>query len=272
MQIEQTKWKIQVISDYSKLSHRCNINLLWHSIEMYVWLHRLIFSMLFVFVISLQTSSSPSSTHTHTHICFEPFLDEKILWNRPHQCIQACERMVTRQVGGERQGTADLPCHMVWRDVMQLGTKLESSSNVDQCISWFRRAKDWQWDTMIDVFFFAIIFLQWFFPFELFEVQIKGIQYRKRLQIANQIWKGTEMWSCFCCHTVWMTGKRSIAPSWTISRGSLTLRSLVCSVGECVRLNQRSGVSKDPGSCFECFGLRWVIYTSGSNVFLLKWR
>ena len=68
MQIEQTKWKIQVISDYSKLSHRCNINLLWHSIEMYVWLHRLIFSMLFVFVISLQTSSSPSSTHTHTFV------------------------------------------------------------------------------------------------------------------------------------------------------------------------------------------------------------
>lgn len=110
------------------------------------------FSLCYLFLSSHFKPRHPH--HPHTHICFEPFLDEKILWNRPHQCIQACERMVTRQVGGERQGTADLPCHMVWRDVMQLGTKLESSSNVDQCISWFRRAKDWQWDTMIDVFFF----------------------------------------------------------------------------------------------------------------------
>ena len=80
--------------------------------------------------------------HPHTHL-FWTILGRKILWSRPHQCIQACERMVAGQVGGERQGTADLPCHMVWRDVMQLGTKLENSRNVDQCMSWCWRAKEW---------------------------------------------------------------------------------------------------------------------------------
>ncbi len=100
-------WEIHVNYVYSKLSHRCNIKLLWHSIEMYVWLYRLYVSS-FLYVSFLLSSHFILYPHYSTHICFgSPFLDEKNPVNfRPHQCIQACERMVARQVGGERQGMA----------------------------------------------------------------------------------------------------------------------------------------------------------------------
>ena len=121
----------------------------------------------------------------HTHICFEPFLDEKSCEaghiNASKPVNEWLLDKLAENVKALRTYLATW-CDVMWCSLVQNLKILAMLINAFLDVEELKNDNEIRW---VMCFLFAIIFLQWVFPFELFEVQIKGIQCRKRLQIAK---------------------------------------------------------------------------------------